>query len=80
MYKIVCEILINKPSKWLKTFTLICCKNCIGCLKIPKINEKEGGVGPLLLKNKINNLTIWSHCFSFTKGYVKTLMKIFGNN
>ena len=26
--------------------TLICCKNCIVCLKRPKINEKEGGVGP----------------------------------
>ena len=27
-------------------FTLICCKNCIVCLKRPKINEKEAGVGP----------------------------------
>ena len=27
--------------------TLICCKNCIVCLKRPKINEKEAGVGPL---------------------------------
>ena len=27
-------------------FTLICCKNYIVCLKIPKINEKEAGVGP----------------------------------
>ena len=28
-------------------FTLICCKNCINiCLKRPKINEKEVGVGP----------------------------------
>ena len=27
-------------------FTMICCKNCIVCLKIPKINEKEARVGP----------------------------------
>ena len=26
-------------------FTLICYKNCIVCLKRPKINEKEAGVG-----------------------------------
>ena len=25
-------------------FTLICCKNCIVCLKRPKISEKEAGV------------------------------------
>ena len=27
-------------------FTFICCKNCKVCLKRPKINEKEAGVGP----------------------------------
>ena len=27
-------------------FTYICCKNCIVCLKRPKINEIEAGVGP----------------------------------
>ena len=27
-------------------FTLICCKNCIVCLKKTKINEKEARVGP----------------------------------
>ena len=27
-------------------FALICCKNCIVCLKRPKINEKEAQVGP----------------------------------
>ena len=27
------------------SFTLICCKNCSVCLKRPKINEKEAGVG-----------------------------------
>ena len=29
-------------------FTLICCKNCIVCLKRPKITEKEAGVGTFL--------------------------------
>ena len=33
-------------------FTLICCKNCIVCLKRPKINKKEAGVGPILKKRK----------------------------
>ena len=33
-------------------FTLICCKNCIVCLKRPKINKKEAGVGPIFLKKK----------------------------
>ena len=28
-------------------FTLICCKNCIVCLKGPKINEKEAGLAHL---------------------------------
>ena len=33
-------------------FTYICCKNCNDvCLKRPKINEKEAGVGPFLQKN-----------------------------
>ena len=32
-------------------FTLICCKNCIECLKRPKINEKEAG-WPILLNVK----------------------------
>ena len=27
-------------------FTFICCKNCKLCLKRPKINEKEAGIGP----------------------------------
>ena len=32
-------------------FTLICCKNRINlCLKRPKINEKEAGVGPFVKK------------------------------
>ena len=32
-------------------FTLICYKNCIDvCLKRPKINEKEAGVGPFFKK------------------------------
>ena len=32
-------------------FTLICCKNCIVCLKRPKISKKEAEVGPVFLKN-----------------------------
>ena len=31
-------------------FTVICCKNCIVCLKRTKINEKEAGVGPFFKK------------------------------
>ena len=31
-------------------FTLICCENCIICLKRPKINEKEAWVGPFFKK------------------------------
>ena len=27
-------------------FKFICCKNCIVCLKRPKINANEAGVGP----------------------------------
>ena len=32
-------------------FTLMCCKNCIFCLKRLKINEKEAGVGPFYKKS-----------------------------
>ena len=41
----------------LDIFTLIRCKNCILCLKKPKINEKEAGVGPFCKKtlNKVQN-------------------------
>ena len=31
-------------------FKFICCKNCIVCLKRPKINANEAGVGPFLEK------------------------------
>ena len=31
-------------------FSLICCKNCIVCLKRPNINEKVAGVGSFFLK------------------------------
>ena len=33
-------------------FTFICCKNCNVCLKRPKINEKEAGIGPFFLKKE----------------------------
>ena len=32
-------------------FTLICCKNCIVCLKGPKRNEREAEVGPFFKTN-----------------------------
>ena len=35
-------------------FTLICCRKCIVCLKRPKINEKEAGVGPFKKKKLFN--------------------------
>ena len=31
-------------------FTLICCENCIVCLKRPKRMEKGDGIGPFFLK------------------------------
>ena len=40
-------------------FTYICCKNCIVCLKRPKIHEKEAVVGPFK-KNKDGKKS--SHC------------------
>ena len=40
-------------------FTYICCKNCNDvCLKRPKINEKEAGVGPFFLKNTKGSFTL----------------------
>ena len=41
-------------------FTYICCKNCNVCLKRPKINEKEAGVGPFFKKTGV---------FSFYDGH-----------
>ena len=38
-------------------FTYICCKNCNVCLKRPKINEKEAGIGPFL--KKLEKFTIF---------------------
>ena len=35
-------------------FTYYCCKNCNVCLKRPKINEIEAGVGPFFLKKTTN--------------------------
>ena len=41
-----------ESQRWMDMtfFTLICCNNCIVCLKSPKINEKEARVGPFLKK------------------------------
>ena len=42
----------SQPRYWMDMtfFTFICCKNCIVCLKRPKINKKEAGVGPIFLR------------------------------
>ena len=37
---------VQIPVPYTGFFTLICCKSYIVCLKRPKINEKEAGVGP----------------------------------
>ena len=41
---------VRIPAPWTgwtwHFFSLICCSNCIACLKRPKINEKSAGVGP----------------------------------
>ena len=42
-------------------FTLICCKNCIVCLKRPKINEKEAGVDPFKKKSYLNLKRVSQH-------------------
>ena len=36
-------------------FSLICCKNCIVCLKNEKINGKEARVGPFFKKIRLTN-------------------------
>ena len=36
-------------------FTLISCKNCIVCLKRPKINVKDAGVGSFFLKKEVED-------------------------
>ena len=46
-------------------FTYICCKNCNVCLKRPKINKKEAGIGPFF-NNKlwgfyIYTYTVWTN-------------------
>ena len=43
-------------------FTLICCKNCIVCLKRPKINENRGRGWP----RKNNNFVLKENIDSFT--------------
>ena len=49
-------------------FTFICCKNCLVCLKRPKINKKEAWVGPIFLKKscsaKVLQHRSQTKCFS----------------
>ena len=40
-------------------FTLICCKNCIVCLKRPKINKKEAKVGQFFKKTMNKWSPVW---------------------
>ena len=52
-------------------FALIFCKNCIVCLKRPKINEKEAGVGsflkkPILIRVYKVFASNWDHYFAIT--------------
>jgi len=64
---------------WMDIFTFICCKNCNDvCLKRPKINEKEAGVGPFFFKK--NKDIAWAET-----GQLKDVMQesdklIFGQN
>ena len=41
---------ISAPNTWWTFFLLMCCKNCVVCLKRPKINKNEAGVGPFFSK------------------------------
>ena len=43
-------------------FTFICCKNFIVCLKRPKINKKEAGVGPIFKKRLA--IALWAGIIS----------------
>ena len=49
-------------------FTLICCKNCIVCLKRPKINEKEAGIGPFVVQLRRQETINWFLALSFYVG------------
>ena len=55
-----------ESQRWMDMtfFTLICCNNCIVCLKSPKINEKEARVGPFFKKK----LTTVYHLLALFKG------------
>ena len=57
---------IPAPYTVFTFFTNICCKNCNVCLKRPKINEKEAGIGIIFFKkrtyaeNFVYNIRPWS--------------------
>ena len=50
-------------------FTYICCKNCIVCLKRPKINEKEAGLANFSKKEK--NTVKHRNRIALSKGKIK---------
>ena len=62
-------------------FTYICCKNCNVCLKRPKINEKEAGVGPFFLKKTFLLLFPYGrkvfHCLN---GHLPLMVEVSGPN
>ena len=72
----VLKVVGSNPSAvyWMDMtfFTLICCKNCIVCLKRPKINEKEAGDGPFLKFNLYCKHFKWAEA---AKKFLKTLYK-----
>ena len=59
-------------------FTLICCKNCIVCLKRSKINKKRPGLAHLkkMMGNSFATLPTYLPTFKVTLNYFCTLDKI----
>ena len=50
-------------------FTLICCKNCIVCLKRPKTNKKEAGVAHFYKKTTCSSISN-ERIFPFQTSYL----------
>ena len=55
-------------------FTYICCKNCNDeCLKRPKINEKEAGVGPFIKNYFLSSFTNNKKALNYTSSLIEHL-------